>query len=118
MNKPFTVHKVQFGLAGLTMGVLLLLFALTLSQPTSAAAAPNAQGNQPSNETCLFCHKEEGMTVDIGGHPLPLTIDGALFEASVHGTENIACVDCHTNITSFPHPEVTASDPRDFSLKL
>jgi nitrate/TMAO reductase-like tetraheme cytochrome c subunit len=32
--------------------------------------------------------------------------------------EEIACVDCHSNITSFPHPEVTASSPRDFSLEM
>ena len=27
-------------------------------------------------------------------------------------------MDCHTTITTFPHPEVTASSPRDFSLEL
>ena len=58
------------------------------------------------------------MTAQIGGQPVPLTIDAGKFEASVHGTEKIACVDCHTNITGFPHPQVTASSPRDFSLEL
>ena len=58
------------------------------------------------------------MTAQIGGQPVPITIDGTTFEASVHGMEDVACVDCHTNITTFPHPEVTASSPRDFTLEM
>ncbi|MBN2118404.1 MAG: cytochrome c3 family protein [Anaerolineales bacterium] len=58
------------------------------------------------------------MTAQVGGQPLPITIDPEKFFASVHGVEEIACVDCHTNITGFPHPAVTASSRRDFSLEL
>ncbi len=118
MSKWFKAHTLQFGLAGLALGVLLLLVVMTLSTTTSVVAAPRLQEDKPSDETCLACHQQQGMTVEIGGQPLPLTIDSGKFEASVHGTENIACVDCHTNITGFPHPEVTASSPRDFSLEL
>jgi nitrate/TMAO reductase-like tetraheme cytochrome c subunit len=118
MSKWFKAHTSQFGFAGLTLGVLLLFVVLTFSETTSVAAAPRPQGETPSNETCLGCHQQQGMTTQIGDQPLPLTIDVAKFGASVHGTENIACVDCHTNITGFPHPEVTASSPRDFSLEM
>ncbi len=118
MNKWFRVHTFQLGLAGLALGVLLLLVVVAFSQSTSVLAAPQLQGEAPSNEVCLACHQQQGMTAQIGGQPLTLTIDGAKFEASVHGTENIACVDCHTNISGFPHPEVTASSPRDFSLEM
>ena len=34
----------------------------------------------------------------------PLTIDPEAFKHGVHNEENIACVDCHTNISTFPHP--------------
>ena len=108
-------HTLQFGLVGISLGVLLLLVVLILPT-TSVAAAPPAQ--DISNESCLFCHQEEGRTTQIGGLTLPLTIDGAKFDASVHAEEGIACVDCHSNITTFPHPEVTAASPRDFSLEL
>jgi formate-dependent nitrite reductase cytochrome c552 subunit len=118
MSKWFKAHTLQFGLAGLALGALLLLVVLTLSKTTRVAAAPESQDDKTSDETCLACHQQQGMTTQIGEQPLPLTIDSARFEASVHGTENIACVDCHTNITGFPHPEVTASSPRDFSLEL
>ncbi|MGB8983828.1 MAG: ammonia-forming cytochrome c nitrite reductase subunit c552, partial [Anaerolineales bacterium] len=101
----------------LVLGILLLLTVMILiAKPV--AAAPQFQDEPPTDETCLACHQQEGMTAQVGGQPLPITIDPEKFSASVHGTENIACVDCHTNITGFPHPEVTASSPRDFSLEL
>jgi nitrate/TMAO reductase-like tetraheme cytochrome c subunit len=118
MSKWFKAHRLQFGLAGLALGALFLLVVIILSRTTPVVAAPQFQGEKPADETCLACHQQQGMAVEIGGQSLPLTIDSATFEASVHGTENIACVDCHTNITGFPHPQVTASSIRDFSLEL
>lgn len=118
MYRWFKMHTIQFGLAGFALGVFLVLAALALSQPTSVTAAPQLQGTAPSNESCLFCHSEQGKSVEIGRQPLSLTIDGTVYDASVHGEEEIACVDCHTNITTFPHPEVTASSLRDFSIEL
>jgi len=118
MSKWIKAHKIQFGLGVLLIGIFTILVIMTLSTPTSVSAAPLPQREPPSNETCLFCHAKEGMTVDIGGQPLSLTINGDHFSESVHATEEIACVDCHSNITSFPHPEVTASSPRDFSLEM
>jgi nitrate/TMAO reductase-like tetraheme cytochrome c subunit len=109
---------MQMGLAGLVLGVAILLSAAILFEPTTAVAAPQHQDGKPSNDTCLACHQQEGMTAQIGGQPVHITIDGAKFDASVHGMENVACVDCHTNITGFPHPEVTASSPRDFSMEM
>ena len=118
MSQWIKAHKLQFGLVILVIGIFTILVAMTLSTPTTVSAAPLPQREPPSNETCLFCHSNEGMAVDIGGQPLSLTINGDHFSTSVHGTENIACADCHSNITSFPHPEVTASSPRDFSLEM
>ena len=118
MYKWFKMHTNQFGLGGIALGVFLVLTVLAFSWPSSVEAAPQLQGTGPENESCLFCHSEEGKTVDIGGQPLSLTIDGAVYDASVHGEEDIACADCHTNITTFPHPEVTASSIRDFSIEL
>lgn len=117
MSKRIKAHALQYGLLGLTLGVLVFLVTMTLPA-ASVSAAPFPQDRTPSNDTCLFCHQEQGKTVDIGGQPLSLTINSELFSASVHGVEEIACVDCHSNITSFPHPEVTASSPRDFSLEM
>ncbi len=119
MSNWFKANWSQLGLAGLVLGVFLVLVVVVIALPaTPVVAAPQSQGEKPTNETCLACHQQEGMTAQIGGQPLPITIDREKFSASVHGTEKVACVDCHTNITGFPHPEVAASSPRDFSLKL
>ena len=118
MSKWSKADATQLGLLSLIAGVFVLIFVLTLARTSSVSAAPQLQGEQPDNEACLACHQQEGMSVEIGGQSLPLTINGATFDESVHGTENVSCVDCHTNITGFPHPEVTASSTRDFSLEL
>src|SRR5215216_1411213 len=118
MRKWLRANGSPLGLVGLVLGAFLLLVVLVLAA-TPAEAAPQVQGEQPpNNEACLACHQEEGMTTQIGGESVPLTIDSGAFEASVHGTEDIACVDCHTNITGFPHPQVVAGSRRDFSLQL
>jgi len=117
MRKWFRVNGSHLGLAGIVLGVFLLLVIMVLLA-TPVDAAPQFQDDQPTDESCLACHQQEGITAEIGGEPIPVTIDPGAFEASIHGTEDIACVDCHTNITGFPHPEVTASSPRDFSLEL
>jgi nitrate/TMAO reductase-like tetraheme cytochrome c subunit len=119
MSNWFKANRSQAGLAGLVLGVFLLLVVGVMAlSATPVVAAPQSQGEKPTDETCLACHQQEGMTAQIGGQPLPITIDREKFSVSVHGTEKVACVDCHTNITGFPHPEVMASSPRDFSLKL
>lgn len=117
MRHWFRVSGSGLGVAGLALGVFLLLVVMALSA-TPAEAAPQFQVDQPTDESCLACHQQAGMTAQIGGQPLPITIDPQEFSASVHGTENVACVDCHTNITGFPHPQVVASNPRFFSLQL
>jgi hypothetical protein len=117
MNKWIRRHGLAFGLVCALLGVLIFLALLV--QPTTPASAASAKvGKKLTNDDCLACHQKEGMTTQIGGQTLPLTIDQQKFSASVHGEEKVACVSCHTNITSFPHPEVTASSPRNFSLEM
>ena len=118
MSKWIKAHKLQFGLGVLVIGVFMILIAMSFSTATPVSAAPLPQREPPSNETCLFCHQDQALSVEIGGQSLSLFIDGDHFSTSVHGAEELACVDCHSNITSFPHPEVTASSPRDFSLEM
>ena len=117
MSKWIKAHTVQFGLAIVSIGALLFLVA-AIFPARAVSAAPLPQGEKPSDEACLVCHQQEGMMTQIGGQPVPLTINADQFSESVHGTERVACADCHTNITGFPHPEVTASSQRDFSLEM
>jgi len=117
MNKWIKRHGLPLGLVCISLGVFLLLMIFTLPT-TPASAAPLTEKHNLTNDDCLVCHQQSGMTTEIGGQTVPLTIDQQKFSASVHGEEKVNCVDCHTNITSFPHPEVTASSPRDFSIEM
>jgi nitrate/TMAO reductase-like tetraheme cytochrome c subunit len=96
--------------------LLLFVFFSFFTHQTAQAATARQEGT--TNDSCLACHDQPAMVVQLGGQSLALTIDPVVFESSVHGTEKIACVDCHTNISGFPHPALTASSPRDFSLEL
>jgi predicted CXXCH cytochrome family protein len=88
--------------------------------PVDAApvAARPAQA-KPSNDYCLGCHIQQGMIKTLpNGDTLPLTIDESTFKQGVHSEEGLACVDCHTNISTFPHPQLAAASRRDVSLEL
>lgn len=98
----------------LSIGLLIQIAAPINSH---AVAAPAAQAPLP-NEACLGCHGQAGMTLKLeNGETLLLTIDTDHFETSVHGDEKIACVECHTEITSFPHPKRAAQSLRDIALQ-
>lgn len=107
---------VGFG-AGLS---LLLVAAWVFAVPHAAADArviPPPQG--VSNEYCLECHGKPDQLSELpSGELLYLTIDPALYAASAHGAGGYACVQCHTTITTYPHPERTAQDRRDITLEM
>jgi predicted CXXCH cytochrome family protein len=109
------VALVVLGLAG------VLLLGLALASPAGAAKAPKdppLQG-KPSNDYCLGCHSQAGMARTLpNGDILPLMIDPTFFRESVHNEANLSCVDCHTDITTYPHPALTAESRRAVSLQL
>jgi len=99
----------------LIIGLGLLIFTLA-SLTTSAQAAPVFQEGKPTNDFCLACHQQEGVALTLGKESLPVTINPTEFGNSVHSEEGIQCVDCHTNISDYPHPNVKAKNTRDFTL--
>jgi hypothetical protein len=91
------------------------------AQTSGAANAPGTArlAVGVSNEYCLECHgKPDQIKTLPSGESLYLTIDPALWEASVHGAGGYACVQCHADITTYPHPESTAQDRRDVTLEM
>jgi predicted CXXCH cytochrome family protein len=78
-----------------------------------AAGVSAAQGD---NETCMGCHGEAGLNVELAsGEVLPLTVDHEIYRSSVHGS--LTCTSCHTNIDGYPHPKLTAGDRRSFQME-
>lgn len=67
-------------------------------------AAPS-WGGPVSNQDCMSCHGEKGMTgPGPGGKEKSLFFDALRFGQSVH--KSLACVDCH-DIKEIPHPDAS-----------
>lgn len=92
-------------------------FAGPWAGPVSAASAPQTASPIP-NEQCLFCHQNPNMLLTVGEVQVLLTIDEAAFNDSVHGREQVACNDCHADITTFPHPDYAKDGLREFNFAL
>ena len=117
------IRPPRFWTVSLLLGFGLLVFALiSLATPAQAAPShrevskPSYQGDKPSNDFCLACHQEEGIDKAFGSESLPVTINPTQFGLSVHSEEGIACVDCHTGISDYPHPNIKVKNTRDFTL--
>lgn len=109
----------------LLIGMSLLLIAAPASGRNglnNSAPAPPAQATPPpvvDNETCLACHDTPGMQTTLpSGEVLYLTVDRVTYLTSTHGRRGYACVQCHTDISGYPHPPITAATRRDFTLQL
>lgn len=102
----------------LLVGAAVLVSRADAAKPPQPVAQPAAQ-DKPSNDYCLGCHSQTNLTKTLpSGETLSLYIDPSLFHEGVHNQANIACVDCHTNISSFPHPNFEANTIRDVTLQL
>ncbi len=100
---------------------IVLMAAVLLAAGSAHAAppdpAPPAQG--VDNDTCLACHNTPGLQKELpSGEILYLTVDRITYRTSSHGRQGYACVQCHTDIREFPHPENTAETLRDLTLEL
>ena len=92
---------------------------LFLAAITPALLETPVQGQGISNETCLECHSDPNLLMVLdNGELLSVFVDEDEYLQSVHGDGGYACVQCHTNIGDYPHPESSYSDRRDLSLQL
>jgi predicted CXXCH cytochrome family protein len=104
----------------IALGVVVLAVLAATAVARTAAASPNPQPpaqDQLSDDYCIGCHSQQGMSRKLDdGSALPLTISGQRFRESVHAQEDVACVDCHTDIDKFPHAEFSAESRRAVTL--
>ncbi len=100
---------------------LTLLFSLSAALSFSFlwVAPAHAQGPTSKDAECLACHSNPDLKKDLpSGEPLSLFVDAKHVADSIHGQNNISCTQCHTNITSYPHPGFYAADRRDVTMQL
>jgi predicted CXXCH cytochrome family protein len=51
------------------------------------------------------------------GEPFSLYVDAETYHDSIHGTLKVQCVQCHTDISGYPHPPANYVDRRDVALQ-
>ena len=96
---------------------LILISGIHQTAKADGETGPPEQGI--SNESCYACHASPGLQIELdSGELLYLTIERNIYDNSVHGELGYACVQCHTNITGFPHPERPGDTRRTLSLEL
>ena len=65
--------------------------------------APAGAALTDGDNACLGCHGQEGLSKTFGkGESLPLRVDGAAFEGSVHAP--LGCAACHADVDLKTHP--------------
>lgn len=95
----------------------LLLTGWLWGRP-ALAAEPPPQSNSTDNESCLSCHSRPDLTYEFpSGETWSLYVDQDTFHNSIHGQEELACTDCHTDISDYPHPPLEANSPRFYALE-
>ncbi|MCC6300424.1 MAG: cytochrome c3 family protein [Anaerolineales bacterium] len=102
--------------ASLLLGFGLLFYPLAVLATPAQAAIGSYQEDKTSNDYCLACHQEKGLTLPLGNDSLPITINPTAFGLSVHAEEDVACVDCHADIREYPHPAVEEKSAREYAL--
>jgi predicted CXXCH cytochrome family protein len=120
---------VIVGVLGVSLAGLLWV-ASSLDAPAVHAASfqlvppnnPSFQTQPPpepgiSNDYCLSCHAQSDQYLTMpSGEKVYITVDGDQFAHSIHG--EYACVQCHTDIRTYPHPELGVETARDLTLSL
>jgi predicted CXXCH cytochrome family protein len=114
MNEARGMNKLQFPksiLSGFLAGGLILILSLTLAR-TGRAATPA----QETETYCLSCHNDPNLSMTLpSGETLPLYIDAEKLAHSVHSPVGIECEACHTDITTYPHPEIDYQSRRELA---
>ena len=101
------------------IGFACLASAMFLAAPVAAEPMqPSAAGQSADNESCLACHGTPGQTTEFpSGEALYISIDPETFNESVHGQAGYACVQCHSDITGYPHPPLGANSRREYVVQ-
>jgi len=113
-GRRYGIRKTQYA--------LLLMVLFLLLSPGVALAQGDPDPNRPTNDSCLVCHAEEGLSMVLPSNEvLPLTMDAETLDASAHGVhadEEVRCVDCHNDMAGYPHADFPDVDYRTWQLKM
>ncbi|MBE0687994.1 MAG: cytochrome c3 family protein [Anaerolineaceae bacterium] len=118
------INLLNVGRILLLLTAIILVFIIVgmLNTPEIVVAQseddPQPQIDTTSNLYCLSCHAEASNPVLLpSGESLLIQITMDEFANSTHDRNQIRCVQCHKDITGFPHPIKTAQTLHEFQLQ-
>lgn len=95
---------------------MVLWLGLIGTNPAQAGGPPPQE--ESTTENCLTCHSRPELTFEFpSGQTWSMYVDPEAFHTSIHGQEEVACTDCHTDISDYPHPPLEANTPRFYTLE-
>ncbi|MBI4525049.1 MAG: cytochrome C [Deltaproteobacteria bacterium] len=81
-----------------------------------AQRSPAAETVSPDVQFCLTCHSNSALELVLpSGEKRSLFVDVERFGRSVHG-DKLRCTDCHSDVTTYPHPARSFKNLREFTL--
>lgn len=116
MKKNKSEEKLRKNTIVLFLLAILLISAMVLPQRTLAQ-----DGDEPitPDDVCLSCHSTENMQYELpSGDNLYLSIDYEEYQSTEHGQIGYQCVQCHTEISGYPHPEIQVETRREYALEM
>ena len=106
------VHNKYLRSLGLMLSGIFVLSSIFLLTTSVKAEEPN----QPTDDYCLSCHADPQLSVILpSGESLSLFVDPEIHGNSVHTDAGIECHACHTDIATYPHPEMVYASVRELS---
>ncbi len=93
-TRKMGVASKRYVVARISSAILSIVFALGFSVTTHA-----------NNSDCLDCHEDDSLTMDRNGVEVPVYVDEAVFDNSVHGA--LDCIDCHVDLDGVELPHDT-----------
>lgn len=101
-------ESIVFALAGALVLLASLLFI--------AAPAQAGKDSQETEKYCLSCHGNPELSTTLpSGETLSLYISSDELTQSIHSPLGIECEACHTDIKTYPHPELKYASSRELS---
>jgi hypothetical protein len=97
-----------------TLGIALVAVFVTASATPGTLAGTLSE----EDETCLACHSDDGLEIELAdGETLSLHIPGDAFAKSVH--ISIGCSGCHADVSLEDHPpaESTINSRREYTAQ-
>ncbi|MDD2696306.1 MAG: cytochrome c3 family protein [Anaerolineales bacterium] len=82
----------------------------------SAIVSPSPALAQEGVDYCLSCHNDPALQMTLpDGESLSLYASEEMLARSAHGSQGLTCQACHSEITTYPHPEIKFNTRRELS---